>query len=303
MEEPKEEWQIQKYRREGNEGKVSWILNKGLTLGKKILLSGFVISSAPLVLPPLLVISAIGFVVALPSGVFLATYACSEKLMSKLLPLPESDQEEPEETEEREDTDIHRGVKRKKVESVEEVLGDRDVFVEDNGYEEDFGEDLEVEKAEEKEEENVVVDEEEEEPVVVQGVVLDVTEGGEANGEAKVEVITVVVEENGGQEKENGVSEEEMKNETRSLVEEIRDEEKSENVESTPQEAPTSKGDQSAVATELPVSHGAKESKDAGISSEKEVQTTPSTEAKKKKNVKKKQPQPQPQQKVSNRRT
>lgn len=43
-------------------------------------------------------------------------------------------------------------------------------------------------------------------------------------------------------------------------------------------EAPTSKGDQSAVATELPVSHGAKESKDAGISSEKEVQTTPSTE-------------------------
>lgn len=231
MEEPKEEWQIQKYRREGNEGKVTWILNKGLTLGKKILLSGFVISSAPLVLPPLLVISAIGFVVALPSGVFLATYACSEKLMSKLLPLPESDQEEPEETEEREDTDIHRGVKRKKVESVEEVLGDRDVFVEDNGYEEDFGEDLEVEKAEE----NVVVDKEEEGPVVVQGVVLDVTEGGEANGGAKVEVTTVVEEENGGQKKENGVSEEEMKNETRSLVEEIRDEEKSENVETTPQ--------------------------------------------------------------------
>ncbi|EXC29908.1 hypothetical protein L484_015100 [Morus notabilis] len=307
MEEPKEEWRIQQYRAEGNEGRISWILNKSLGLGKKIFLSGLVISSAPLVLPPLLVISAIGFVVSLPSGIFLASYACSEKLMSKLLPMPESEDELEEEEEKITDEDIHRGVKRK-IESVEgvkndDVLGDKDVAVEENGHEEDVSEDsLDVEK--EKDKENVVVSKEEvplvdesgkEEPVIVQGVVLDVTEGGEENGEATVEVTTIVIEENGGQERENGVSEEEMKRETKSLIEEIKDERKADNVEKTSQE--TSKGDQNAGATELPVSHRAKETKDAGVSSEKEVQTTPSNEAKKKKNVKKKQPPPQ-QQKV-----
>ncbi|XP_024030999.1 uncharacterized protein LOC21398212 [Morus notabilis] len=254
MEEPKEEWRIQQYRAEGNEGRISWILNKSLGLGKKIFLSGLVISSAPLVLPPLLVISAIGFVVSLPSGIFLASYACSEKLMSKLLPMPESEDELEEEEEKITDEDIHRGVKRK-IESVEgvkndDVLGDKDVAVEENGHEEDVSEDsLDVEK--EKDKENVVVSKEEvplvdesgkEEPVIVQGVVLD----------------------------------EEMKRETKSLIEEIKDERKADNVEKTSQE--TSKGDQNAGATELPVSHRAKETKDAGVSSEKEVQTTPSNE-------------------------
>lgn len=247
MEEPKEEWRIQQYRAEGNEGRISWILNKSLGLGKKLFLSGLVISSAPLVLPPLLVISAIGFVVSLPSGIFLASYACSEKLMSKLLPMPESEDELEEEEEEITDEDIHRGVKRK-IESVEgvkndDVLGDRDVAVEENGYEDDVGEDsLDVEK--EKDKENVVVSKEEvplvdesgkEEPVMVQGVVLDVTEGGEENGEATVEVTAIVIEENGGQERENAVSEEEMKRETKSLIEEIRDEGKADNVEKTSQ--------------------------------------------------------------------
>lgn len=85
MEDPDEEWRIQEYN---NRGKASWILNKGLGLGKKILVTGVLISSAPLVLPPLVIVSAIGFAVSVPSGIVLASYACAEKLMSKLLPRP-----------------------------------------------------------------------------------------------------------------------------------------------------------------------------------------------------------------------
>ena len=65
---------------------VSWILEKGLNLGKKIVVTGVVISSAPLVLPLLVVISALGFAVSVPFGLVFASHACTEKLMSKLLP-------------------------------------------------------------------------------------------------------------------------------------------------------------------------------------------------------------------------
>ncbi|KAK4838405.1 hypothetical protein QYF36_013485 [Acer negundo] len=51
-----------------------------------MLLTGFVISSAPIVLPPLAVVSIIGFACSVPYGLFLASYACTNKLMSKLLP-------------------------------------------------------------------------------------------------------------------------------------------------------------------------------------------------------------------------
>ncbi|KAK9919274.1 hypothetical protein M0R45_027883 [Rubus argutus] len=67
-------------------GKVSWLLDKGWGIGKKILVTGAVIFSAPFVLPPLVVTSAIAFACWVPSGVVMASYACSEKLMSKLLP-------------------------------------------------------------------------------------------------------------------------------------------------------------------------------------------------------------------------
>ncbi|ONI05146.1 hypothetical protein PRUPE_6G358500 [Prunus persica] len=71
---------------EANSDRVSWIMNKGLGLGKIILVTAIVISSAPLVLPPLVVISAIGFAFCVPCAVVLASYACTKKLMSKLLP-------------------------------------------------------------------------------------------------------------------------------------------------------------------------------------------------------------------------
>ncbi|GFS30155.1 hypothetical protein Acr_00g0010480 [Actinidia rufa] len=91
MKDPSEDWGIQKYSEsERSDNAVSWILEKGLNLGQKIVITGVVISSVPLVLPPLVVISALGFAVSVPFGLFFASYACTEKLMSKLLPGPKS---------------------------------------------------------------------------------------------------------------------------------------------------------------------------------------------------------------------
>ncbi|XP_075498178.1 uncharacterized protein LOC142536750 [Primulina tabacum] len=66
--------------------KMGYVLDKGLSLGKKLMVTGFVVSSVPLLLPPLLVVSALGFTFSLPFGFIYASYACTEKLMSKLLP-------------------------------------------------------------------------------------------------------------------------------------------------------------------------------------------------------------------------
>ncbi|CAI0561312.1 unnamed protein product [Linum tenue] len=78
-------------------GKAGRIMNQGLTLGKKILVTGLVATSAPVVVPSILVISALGFACSLPSSVFLATYLFTESLMSKLLPLQTHHQIPPEE--------------------------------------------------------------------------------------------------------------------------------------------------------------------------------------------------------------
>nr|GMC70780.1 ABC transporter F family member 4-like isoform X1 [Ipomoea batatas] len=65
-----------------------WALKAGLRLGKKVVITGIAVSSAPLVLPPLITICVVGFIVLVPVGVVLGSYACTEKLMSKLLPIP-----------------------------------------------------------------------------------------------------------------------------------------------------------------------------------------------------------------------
>ncbi|XP_052184145.1 uncharacterized protein LOC127796174 [Diospyros lotus] len=75
---------------EGNDSKVRWLLGKGLELGRKIVITGIVISSVPLVVPPLVVVSAIGLAVSVPFGVVFASYVGTEKIMSKLLPRPTS---------------------------------------------------------------------------------------------------------------------------------------------------------------------------------------------------------------------
>ncbi|KAA0043329.1 uncharacterized protein E5676_scaffold1734G00030 [Cucumis melo var. makuwa] len=64
------------------------VLEKGCNVGKKLLIAGLAISSAPVLLPPLVIMSAFGFVASIPYGVFLASYACTETIMSVWLPMP-----------------------------------------------------------------------------------------------------------------------------------------------------------------------------------------------------------------------
>lgn len=97
MEDPVEEWENEEEytdlgygEEEVSQSKMSRILSGGLWLGKKFVITGFFISSAPVVLPPLVVMSAVGFAVSIPFGVVLAGYTCTEKLMNKLLPMPEA---------------------------------------------------------------------------------------------------------------------------------------------------------------------------------------------------------------------
>ncbi|KAJ6697151.1 hypothetical protein OIU85_003506 [Salix viminalis] len=66
-------------------GNVSWILNKGLLVGKMILIAGFLISSAPVILPSFVVVSVIWFACSVPYGLFLASYAFTDQLMSRIL--------------------------------------------------------------------------------------------------------------------------------------------------------------------------------------------------------------------------
>ncbi|XP_012834802.1 PREDICTED: uncharacterized protein LOC105955595 isoform X2 [Erythranthe guttata] len=73
---------------EEEKSRLRWLIDVGLRLGKKIVIAGFVITSAPLILPPLVVVSSVGFAFSVPFGVVFASYAFTQKLMSKLLPSP-----------------------------------------------------------------------------------------------------------------------------------------------------------------------------------------------------------------------
>ncbi|ESQ33207.1 hypothetical protein EUTSA_v10005424mg [Eutrema salsugineum] len=65
---------------------MGWIWRKGISVGKKVLAAGFVMASAPFLVPPLVVASTIALISSLPYCLFLASYVCTEKLMRKLLP-------------------------------------------------------------------------------------------------------------------------------------------------------------------------------------------------------------------------
>ncbi|RID74516.1 hypothetical protein BRARA_B01611 [Brassica rapa] len=69
-----------------SEGKISWIWSKAVSVGKKVLTAGVVVSSAPLLFPPLVVASTIAFISSVPFCLFLANYACTQKIMRTLLP-------------------------------------------------------------------------------------------------------------------------------------------------------------------------------------------------------------------------
>lgn len=191
-------------------GKVSWLLDKGWGIGKKILVAGAVISSAPFVLPPLVVTSAIAFACWVPSGVVMASYACSEKLMSKLLPyngsstttegvlMSNNEEEEFECAKEGVEADVGEHLEKPKWEGI-------------NGVK------IEGSRAEYKD--NVLLDEN----AASDGVdvlVFNVIEGEEEFG-----VTRVVLKGSEGQEKVSDfVEEDESVKETRGLLEEIWDE-------------------------------------------------------------------------------
>lgn len=71
---------------ESEDNKGSWIWSKAISVGKKVLTAGVVVSSAPLLVPSLFVASTIAFLSSVPFCLFLANYACTQKVMSSLLP-------------------------------------------------------------------------------------------------------------------------------------------------------------------------------------------------------------------------
>ncbi|KAM1749995.1 hypothetical protein ACFX12_010779 [Malus domestica] len=281
MEDPSGESELEEDFPEANCGKMRWILNKGWGLGKKVLVTGLVISSAPIVLPPLVVISAIGLALSVPSGIVLASYACSEKIMSKLLPYSEpppllennvtlmSNNEELQHDEEWErgmwvgaKTDIEKKEgwdwtdrlegREMRVEFVDEETGDiieeaaqgnvtEDVgeieFVEENGYERDVDEstdeeeklildsiyEVKIKGLSEDFKDDSVLDENQVDEVC--GLVFNVIEGDVQMGVIPIEGTTVAIKESEGQERVNDIVEEaELVEETRGLLEKIRDE-------------------------------------------------------------------------------
>ncbi|CAN0881839.1 hypothetical protein LINGRAHAP2_LOCUS14465 [Linum grandiflorum] len=176
------------------------VVEKGLTLGKRLLITGFVVTSAPVVVPPFLVISALGFACSIPYVLFLATYSFTEILMPKLLPLPPQDHQF---------VDHNNGYE-----------GDDDQVYMNKGREELFirrDEGHEMEAIKEEKEEQVL-----DEGLQVCAVSVVVTEEGDGLGSA-VEPIearsTVVVEVF-----EDGEENEEFAEETTGLLRRIRDE-------------------------------------------------------------------------------
>ncbi|XP_078447586.1 uncharacterized protein LOC144716335 [Wolffia australiana] len=65
--------------------KEEGFLGRTWRLAKTVALTGAVISSAPLLLPPLLLASTVSFAFAIPFGVYFAGYACTEKVMASLV--------------------------------------------------------------------------------------------------------------------------------------------------------------------------------------------------------------------------
>ncbi|PIA35890.1 hypothetical protein AQUCO_03400050v1 [Aquilegia coerulea] len=148
------QWEIvEKQRSGGGGGKMSLLYR----VGKKIVITGAVISSAPFILPPLIVISSIGFAFAVPFGFVFASYACTDKIMSKLLSSsspPTNDVkmfEDQLEEEGKEEEEFEEDMK-KKLEMKIELVGDENETEEKRGFEEGIKEKGYEEKVGESEE-------------------------------------------------------------------------------------------------------------------------------------------------------
>lgn len=60
----------------------------GWKLAKAAAVAGATVTAAPMILPPLVIVSALGLAFSLPSTILVAGYVCNEKLMTSLLSTP-----------------------------------------------------------------------------------------------------------------------------------------------------------------------------------------------------------------------
>ncbi|CAN1217801.1 hypothetical protein LINPERPRIM_LOCUS1131 [Linum perenne] len=220
-------------------GKEGWIVEKGLTLGKRLLITGFVVSSAPVVVPPFLVISAIGFACSIPYGLFLATYSFNEFLMPKLFPLPtlSPPQAEDEFVDVYDDDQEKYRTWSREGKSILETVDDG-LFVKENGHEEDVGGYRDELFIRDEIDELETIEEEKEEPedkgleVCAVSVIIEEGDGVSGGSSSRssilgpamepIEEVSVVVEvlDDGDSSDDN----EEFAKETTGLLESIRDE-------------------------------------------------------------------------------
>ncbi|KAK1410417.1 hypothetical protein QVD17_36954 [Tagetes erecta] len=96
MKDPDSEWKMEEYSSSSKEDDedeagsiVKWLLKNGYVIGRRIIVTGIMISSATLVVPPLVAFSAMGVVISAPFGFLFGTYACTNKLITILLPDPD----------------------------------------------------------------------------------------------------------------------------------------------------------------------------------------------------------------------
>ncbi|KAK4436123.1 hypothetical protein Salat_0776000 [Sesamum alatum] len=197
MEDPSVEWEIVNYPPcseeedgEAEKTRLGWVLSAGLSLGRKLVITGVVVTSVPLVLPSLIVVSALGFAFSVPFGVVFASYACTQKVMNKLLPSPatpiQTVETVLEDEEEEEEVDLEEKEEREAVkDGVEmriELVDDDDARVRDEVGDEQESEFrnhgvgyLEGVDEDEIEEHSVVIEpnEDDENSVFVNGVGID----------------------------------------------------------------------------------------------------------------------------------
>lgn len=218
MEYPSEEyWEVADYSQSyplddysqsyESKSKLGRIWSTGLNIGKKMVVTGVVISSAPFVLPPLMALSALGVAFSVPAGFAFATYACSEKLMDKLLPMPSPPplvEDGVMSTTEEEDRfyrdDVGKGYEE-----------DEDIDAEEREFEGDTRKEIEM-RIELVEEDNSKIDDYDRAPV---NEIVEEDRYKEDIGEYKDEEIPLNI---------SGISDEEMRRETMGLIEEMRNE-------------------------------------------------------------------------------
>ncbi|RDX83530.1 hypothetical protein CR513_35536, partial [Mucuna pruriens] len=227
-----EEWDASaKYSSEPNTKNCckvrGWVWNRGLCLGRKILVAGFLVSASTVVVPPLVVASAVGLAVSMPSAVYLVSHACTQNLVSKFLPMP-----------------TPQGPRLRKnmcfqpdVDKEEQALADetnRDIETVDDGENVASGCDCGPQ------EEDVIHGMEGHSRGETSGVKVQLMSGDNGVGtmvegidkigneieefESPFEVTTVVLEESEDQAMEGDIEEAELQRETKGLLEKIRDE-------------------------------------------------------------------------------